>query len=232
MAGGGGGGAIATAIADAGFTFAWMVCVSTVGAATSIISSALGLQGIAPTLLITTFLIFFLLLIFNPVADLLGGASFNPTGNAAFYAAGLGSDSIFSLALRFPAQALGAAAGVLAIKELMPPQCKHTLSGPYLKVDLHSGAVAEGVLTFAITLAVLWIIVKGPRNPLIKTWLLASTTVTLVVAGSGYTGPSMNPANVSFSFFFFTVLLSLHYSSGCFSFSLATVTSNVSVLFF
>ncbi|PNY14998.1 aquaporin sip1-2-like protein [Trifolium pratense] len=34
----------------------------------------------------------------------MGGASFNPTGNASFYAAGLGSDTLFSMALRFPAQ--------------------------------------------------------------------------------------------------------------------------------
>jgi aquaporin SIP len=41
------------------------------------------------------------------------------------------------------------------------------------------------------------IVLRGPRNPIFKTWLLAMATVTLIVAGSGYTGPSMNPANVS-----------------------------------
>lgn len=88
-------------------------------------------------------------------------------------------------------------AGVLAVVEVMPPQYKHTLGGPSLKVDLHTGAIAEGVLTFFITVAVLWIIVRGPRSPVVKTWLLAVCTVALVVAGDGYTGPSMNPVNVS-----------------------------------
>ncbi|CAI0433852.1 unnamed protein product [Linum tenue] len=125
----------------------------------------------------------------------LGGASFNPTGNVSFYAAGVGGDSLFSLALRFPAQAAGAVAGVLAVMEVMPYQYKHMLGGPSLKVDVHTGAIAEGVLTFLISFAVLVIIIKGPRNMLAQAWLLAVTTVSMVVAGSGYTGPSMNPAN-------------------------------------
>lgn len=87
--------------------------------------------------------------------------------------------------------------GALAISELMPAQYKHMLGGPSLKVDPHTGALAEGVLTFVITLAVLWIIVKGPRNPILKTWMLSISTVSLVLSGAAYTGPAMNPANVS-----------------------------------
>lgn len=102
--------------------------------------------------------------------------------------------------------------GALAIAEMMTIQYKHMLGGPSLKVDLQTGAIAEGVLTFIITFAVLYIILKGPANHLLKNWLLAMSTVTLVVAGSGYTGPSMNPANVSSSFllskFFLQFLIS------------------------
>lgn len=79
----------------------------------------------------------------------------------------------------------------------MPIQYKHMLGGPSLKVDIHSGATAEGILTFIISFAVLLIVVRGPSSPIIKTLLLAMTTVALIVAGSSYTGPSMNPANVS-----------------------------------
>lgn len=79
----------------------------------------------------------------------------------------------------------------------MPTKYKHMLGGPYLKVDLHTGAIAEGVLTFIITFAVLLIVIKGPRNLVIKNWLLSMSTISLIVAGSSYTGPSMNPANVS-----------------------------------
>ncbi|CAN1271269.1 Aquaporin SIP1-2 [Linum perenne] len=125
----------------------------------------------------------------------LGGASFNPAGNVSFYAAGFGGDTLFSLALRFPAQAAGAVAGVLAATEVMPSQYKHMLGGPSLKVDVHTGAIAECVLTFVISFAVLVIIIKGPRNTLAQAWLLAVTTVSIVIPGSGYTGPSMNPAN-------------------------------------
>jgi glycerol uptake facilitator-like aquaporin len=87
--------------------------------------------------------------------------------------------------------------GAMAISELMPAQYKHTLAGPSLKVDPHTGALAEGVLTFVITLAVLWVIVKGPRNAILKTLLLSVSIVFLILAGAEYTGPSMNPANVS-----------------------------------
>ncbi|KAF2306846.1 hypothetical protein GH714_021976 [Hevea brasiliensis] len=77
---------------------------------------------------------------------------FNPTGTASFYAAGFGGDNLFSMALRFPAQAAGAVGGA-------------------------------------------WPFWRGPRNSLVQNWLLAVVTVTLVVSGSKYTGPSMNPAN-------------------------------------
>lgn len=69
------------------------------------------------------------------------------------------------------------------------------IKGPSLKVDLHTGAIAEGALTFALNLAILWIMLRGPKNPLVKVYLLSVATVALVVSGSGYTGPAMNPAN-------------------------------------
>lgn len=189
-------GAIKAAIADGVLTFLWIFCASSLGALTYVVSTSLALPPGLPILFVTTFLVFLFLFIFGILGDLMGGATFNPTATAAFYAAGLGgSDSLFSAALRFPAQAAGAVGGALAILEVMPLQYKHMLGGPSLKVDLHTGAIAEGVLTFTITFAVLLIVLRGPSNPLIKNWLLAMSTVALVVAGSSYTGPSMNPAN-------------------------------------
>ena len=106
----------------------------------------------------------------------------------------------------------------MAIREVMPPQFKSMLKGPSLKVDLHTGAVAEGILTFVITFLVLSIIVKGPKNAILKTLMLAITTVTMIVSGSTYTGPSMNPINVShlfsclFDFFLSSIFcLVVHY---------------------
>ncbi|KAL2487648.1 putative aquaporin SIP1-2 [Forsythia ovata] len=189
-------GAIKAAVADGVLTFMWVFCASTLGTLTFVVASALGVAQGLPTLLITTVLVFLLLFIFGIIGDVLGGATFNPTAIAAFYAAGIGgADSLFSAALRFPAQAAGAVGGALAIMEVMPMQYKHMLGGPSLKVDLHTGAIAEGVLTFTITFAVLLIVLRGPSNPLVKNWLLATSTVAVVVAGSSYTGPSMNPAN-------------------------------------
>ncbi|XP_020587269.1 aquaporin SIP1-2-like [Phalaenopsis equestris] len=188
-------GAMKAAIGDAFITFVWMMCISTAGAFTTIVSSAFNLHGVVASLGITTLFIAITVFVFNIISEVLGGASFNPTGNAAFYAAGISSDSLFSMALRFPAQAAGAVGGALAIAELMPSQYKHTLIGPSVKVDLHTGAIAEGVLTFLITLAVLCIMIKGPGGSVIKTLTLSVATVALIVAGSGYTGPSMNPVN-------------------------------------
>ncbi|KAF5823294.1 putative major intrinsic protein [Helianthus annuus] len=187
-------GVVKAAIGDGVLTFMWVFCASTLGAGTSVIAKAVGVHGTA-SLLITVGLVFVLLLVFGIIGDLLGGASFNPTGTAAFYAAGLGRDTLISAAVRFPAQALGAVGGALAIIELMPLDHKHLLGGPSLKVDLHTGAIAEGVLTFVMSFLVLFIILKGPKNPLIKNLMLSMSIVTMVVLGSGYSGPSMNPAN-------------------------------------
>ncbi|EEF36961.1 aquaporin sip2.1, putative [Ricinus communis] len=188
--------AIKAAAGDAVLTFMWVFCSSLFGFFTTLIATALGVQHhVWATLFITTVLVFVFVFLFGLIAEFLGGASFNPTGTASFYAAGATADNLFSMALRFPAQAAGAVGGALAILEVMPLQYKHMLGGPALKVDLHTGAIAEGVLTFFISFAVLVIILRGPRNLFVQNWLIAVVTVALVVTGSKYTGPSMNPAN-------------------------------------
>ncbi|KAJ4721202.1 Aquaporin SIP1-1 like [Melia azedarach] len=189
-------GPIKAAVGDLLLTGMWVFCSSTFGVMTAEIAGALGVQRMVwPPILITIAIVFVFVFVFNIIGDALGGASFNPTGTAAFYAAGVGGDSLISMALRFPAQAVGAVGGALAIMELIPPKYKYMLGGPSLKVDLHTGAVAEGVLTFLITFSVLVIVLKGPNSNIFKTLMLAVATVVLVVTGSTYTGPSMNPAN-------------------------------------
>ncbi|WMV52902.1 hypothetical protein MTR67_046287 [Solanum verrucosum] len=188
-------GAVKAAVGDFVLTLMWVFCSSTLGIFTYLIATAFGIaQGMA-SLFITTVLLFMLFFVFGIIGDALGGASFNPAGTAAFYAAGVGKDSLFTVATRFPAQAAGAVAGAVAILEVIPTQYKHMLGGPSLKVDLHNGAIAEGILTFVMTFLVFIIVLKGPKSALLKNWLLAMSTVTMVVAGSKYTGPSMNPAN-------------------------------------
>uniref|UniRef100_A0A6N2NIB7 Apyrase n=2 Tax=Salix TaxID=40685 RepID=A0A6N2NIB7_SALVM len=187
--------AVKAAMGDAVFTVMWVFVSSMFGLFTNLIVTALGLQTLvwAPVLANTS-LIFTFVFLFNFLGEFLGGATFNPTGTASFYAAGVGGDSLLSMALRFPAQAAGSVGGALAILEVMPAQYKHMLGGPTLQVDLQTGGLAEGILTFLMTFAVLVIILKGPRSALLQAWFLATVTVTLVSAGSAYTGPSMNPA--------------------------------------
>lgn len=109
---GGGGGAIKAAIGDGVLTFMWVFCSSMLGIASSTITKALDIQNISyngfpyPSFLVTTTLVFLLVFIFSLIGNAMGGASFNPTGTAAFYALGLGSDTLISLALRFPAQVI------------------------------------------------------------------------------------------------------------------------------
>ncbi|OWM79815.1 aquaporin SIP1-1-like [Punica granatum] len=190
-------GLIKSTVGDAVLTSLWVFSVSTLGTLTAISAAALGLQAKSSSgLLLMTALATVLMLIFSVVSSLLGGASFNPATTVALYAAGLKPGvSLLSFAVRFPVQAAAGAAGARAISQVMPVQYRHMLRGPSLKVDLHTGAIAEGALTFSICLVALMIFTKGPKNLLIKVWLLATATVGLVVIGAGFTGPAMNPAN-------------------------------------
>jgi hypothetical protein len=99
------GAAVRAAAADGVVTFLWVLCVSTLGASTAAVTTYLSLhEGIHYALLVTVSILTLLLFAFNLLCDALGGASFNPTGVAAFYAAGLTNPSLFSIALRLPAQ--------------------------------------------------------------------------------------------------------------------------------
>ncbi|XP_042453869.1 aquaporin SIP1-2-like [Zingiber officinale] len=147
--------------------------------------------------IVSSSLIFFIVFVFNAITDAMGGPSFNPTGNVALYAARFGDDTLISMAICFLAQAVGVIGGLLALYEVMSSEYKNLLVEPYLKVDLHTGAIAEGVLTFVITVVVLCIIFKGPWSALVKTLMITICTLGVIIVGNDYTGSSMYPANVS-----------------------------------
>ena len=63
-------------------------------------------------------------------------------------------------------------------------------------VDLNRGALAEFVLTFTITFSILFAVLKGPRSPVLKTWIIILATYVVIILGAGFTGPSLNPAHV------------------------------------
>ncbi|XP_061357762.1 aquaporin SIP1-1-like [Gastrolobium bilobum] len=190
-------GVIKAAIGDAILTSIWVFGISTLRILTAKIALFLGLQPVSLVgLFITTTLSTFMVFTISLIGRALGGASFNPSTTVSFYTAGLRPDSsLASMAVRFPAQAAGGAVGAKVTLLVMPTKYKHMLKGPSLKVDLHKGAIAEGVLTFTLNLVILFVMLRGPKNPLLKVYLIALATVALVIPGSGYTGPSMNPAN-------------------------------------
>ncbi|CAN0914467.1 Aquaporin SIP1-1 [Linum grandiflorum] len=176
----------------------WVFSVPLLIISSAAVSSSIGaepksLASLFVTVNVAAVFVFF----FSTIGALFGGASFNPTTTVTFYAAGLKPDiSLISLAARFPIQAAGGVLGARAIREvLLPTRFRHVLGGPRLKVDLHTGAAAEAGLSFVLCLALLSIMVKGPRNSLVKVWMLAVVTVGLIFAGGKFTGPSMNPAN-------------------------------------
>jgi aquaporin SIP len=190
-------GLMRVAIGDAILTSLWVFSAPMMGILTPIIATYLGVQAKSLAgLFITTLLATSLVLIFQLIGKVLGGASFNPSTTVSFYAAGLKhNSSLISMAVQFPAQAAGGLVGAKAILQVLPSQYKQRLRGPSLKVDLLTGVIAEAALTLGLSFAILLIMLRGPKNPLVKVWLVAVATVGLVVAGSGYTGPSMNPAN-------------------------------------
>ncbi|KAL9296962.1 hypothetical protein ACSQ67_022858 [Phaseolus vulgaris] len=155
-------GVLRAAIGDAILTSMWVFIISTLRIASTELALFLSLQPISIAgLFITTILNTLYVLTISFIGRVLGGASFNPSTTVSFYTAGLRPDSsLASMAVRFPAQAVGAAAGAKALLLVMPSEYKHMLKGPFLKV-----------------------------------YLLSVATAALVIPGSGFTGPSMNPAN-------------------------------------
>ncbi|XP_027346981.1 aquaporin SIP1-2-like [Abrus precatorius] len=190
-------GVIRAAIGDAILTSTWVFIISTLRIVVTEVAVFLGLQPLSVAgLMITTIFNSLYVLTIGFIGRILGGASFNPSTTVSFYTVGLRPDSsLASMAVRFPAQAVGGVVGAKTLLLVMPTHYKHMLKGPFLKVDLHTGAIAEGVLTFTHSLAILFIMLRGPKNPFLKVYLLSVATVALVIPGSGFTGPSMNPAN-------------------------------------
>lgn len=189
-------GFIKSAIGDAVLTSMWVFSTPLLRVFTGIIAANLGVQGIPLAgLFITINLVTVLILFLRHFATLLGGASYNPSSTVSFYAAGLRPDtSLLSTSIRFPAQAAGAVAGAMAIIQAMPQNYKNTLGGPFLKTDVHTGAIVEGASSFVLNFARFMVMVKGPKSPLLKIWMVAVVTGGLVVNGAKYTGPSLNPA--------------------------------------
>jgi len=66
-----------------------------------------------------------------------------------------------------------------------------------LTVDIHKGALTEGLLTFAIVTISLGLARKIPGSFFMKTWISSVSKLSLHILGSDLTGGCMNPASVS-----------------------------------
>jgi len=90
-------------------------------------------------------------------------------------------------------QVVGSIVGVKFLIDTIP----EVGQGPRLNVDIHQGALTEGLLTFAIVTISLGLATTIRENFFMKTWISSLTKLTLHILGSDLTGGCMNPASVS-----------------------------------
>ena len=90
-------------------------------------------------------------------------------------------------------QVIGSITGVRLIIQTFP----EIGFGPHLNVDIHRGALTEGLLAFAIVTISLGLARKIPGSFFMKTWISSVSKLTLHILGSDLTGGCMNPASVS-----------------------------------
>ncbi|BDA44538.1 probable aquaporin SIP1-1 at C-terminar half [Coccomyxa sp. Obi] len=127
----------------------------------------------------------------------------NPSNALAFAAAGKGV--VFSTAtVRIGAQVAGGLAGAAAAINYIPKSWLRNVGelaeGVKPGVSLAAGAFCEFALAFVLNLAILYSM--STKRKLVGALTPLVITVVLVIAGSSYTGPSMNPAH-AFSWNYF-----------------------------
>lgn len=120
------------------------------------------------------------------------GGSYNPLTVLASAISGDFRKFLFTVGARIPAQVVGSITGVWLIIEIFPD----IGLGPRLKVDIHRGALTEGLLTFVIVTISLGLARKIPGSFVMKTWISSVSKLTLHILGSDLTGGCMNPASV------------------------------------
>ncbi|KAF9597290.1 hypothetical protein IFM89_016431 [Coptis chinensis] len=112
------------------------------------------------------------------------GASFNSEHSVAFV---ILSKSVVTLYLKV----IGSITAVkLIIMNL--PEIGH---GPRLNVDIHRGALTEGLLTLAIVSISLGLSKSSSNSFFLKTWMSSVSKIALHILGSDLTGGCMNPAS-------------------------------------
>ncbi|KAI9121421.1 hypothetical protein K1719_008454 [Acacia pycnantha] len=120
------------------------------------------------------------------------GAAYNPLTVLASAISGDFSKFLYCVAARIPVQVIGSIIGVRLMIDTLPEVGR----GPRLNIDIHRGALIEGILTFAIVSISLRLATKIPEGFFMKTWISSVFKLALHVLGSDLTGGCMNPASV------------------------------------
>ncbi|XP_043690502.1 probable aquaporin SIP2-1 [Telopea speciosissima] len=131
------------------------------------------------------------MLFFAWLCKISSGGSYNPLTVLSGSVSGNFTEFLFTVGARIPAQVLGSIVGVKYIIETFP-EIGH---GPRLNVDIHRGALTEGLLTFTIVIISLGLARSNPSSFFIKTWISSVSKLTLHILGSDLTGGCMNPAS-------------------------------------
>ncbi|XP_065877373.1 probable aquaporin SIP2-1 [Euphorbia lathyris] len=132
------------------------------------------------------------LFFFAFLSNITKGASYNPLTILASAISGDFSCFLLTVGARIPAQVLGSVTGVRLIIENFPG----IASGPHLSVDIHRGALTEGLLAFAIAIIYLTLARKIPGSFFRKNWIASISKLALQILASDLTGACMNPAAV------------------------------------
>ncbi|PIN18872.1 Aquaporin (major intrinsic protein family) [Handroanthus impetiginosus] len=120
------------------------------------------------------------------------GGAYNPLTVLSAAISGDFSNFLFTFGARIPAQIVGSIYGVRFILNTFPGIGR----GPQLNVDVATGALTEGFLSFAITIVSLGLSRKIGGSFFMKTWISSLSKLTLHILGSDLTGGCMNPASV------------------------------------
>ncbi|CAN1337796.1 Probable aquaporin SIP2-1 [Linum perenne] len=121
------------------------------------------------------------------------GGTYNPLNVLSDLVVGDFDCFLYVVGARIPTQVvIGSISGVRFLIKTFPEIGR----GPRLQVDIHHGALTEGLLTFAIVIITLILTRNIPGSFFRKTWIASVMKVTLNVLGSDLTGGCMNPAPV------------------------------------
>ncbi|KAI3891538.1 hypothetical protein MKW92_000248 [Papaver armeniacum] len=119
------------------------------------------------------------------------GGTYNPLNLLSGAISGNFTGFLFIVCVRIPTQVIGSIVAVKLILETFPEMGR---ASP-LKVDIHRGALTEGLLTLAIVSVSLGLTRNSPNSFFMKTWISSVSKLALHILGSDITGGIMNPAS-------------------------------------